>query len=297
MSEAVHLIDASIYVFRAWFALPPRWTSASGMPSHAVVGFAGFLAELLAHAPQGRFFAAFDESLGTCFRHQIYPGYKQRRALPDEALAFQLQSCRELTRLLGICDAASPLYEADDLLASAAVHARAAGLRCLVLSRDKDLGQLLQCAGDALWDFPRGEVQDRDAWTVRHGIRPAQLAARLALTGDPIDDIPGVPGIGERTAVSLLQEYADIEDILADLPAIAVSPRRGARRTAAALLEHAQSLRVGRRLTALAEDALPEAPCFSRAAVDAQRLEDFGLRLGFDERLRLRLRRVGGVSA
>lgn len=290
MRPAVHLLDASIYIFRAWFAVPPTWVSSSGMPTNAVVGFAGFLAGLIAHDPRGRFLAAFDESLGSCFRHRIHPGYKQRRALPDPALAFQLSACRELAEVLGISCVASPRYEADDLLASAARHARAAAHRCVVLSRDKDLGQLLAEEDDVLWDFPKGAPQDRAAWQACHGIRPEQLAARLAMTGDSIDDIPGVPGIGERTAVALLARYEDIEDILRDLPGIAASGQRGAVRIVAALQAHAAQLRMARQLTALAEDALVEAPRFDRAEVDVDRLDALGGSLGFSERLRQRLR-------
>lgn len=292
MRPAVHLIDASIYIFRAWFALPPVRVSVSGMPTHAVEGFAGFLAGLIEHAPTGGFLAAFDESLGTCFRHSIHPGYKQRRVLPDAGLAFQFSACRDIAQALGITSVASPLHEADDLLASAACHARASGHRCVVLSRDKDLGQLLVGADDVLWDFPKGEPQDRAAWSAQTGIRPEQLPARLALTGDSIDDIPGVPGIGERTAAALLAEYDDVEDILGDLRGIAASGRRGAARIADALRTHAPRLRMARQLTALAEDALPEAPCFGRAPVDGSRLDALCRNLGFSPRTRQRLQRL-----
>ena len=297
MRPTVHLIDASIYIFRAWFAIPPGAVSATGMPTHAVAGFAGSLAAMIEQSREGKFLAAFDESLGTCFRHAIHPGYKQRRALPDPELAFQLSACRELAEALGISCVASPRYEADDLLASAARYARASGHRCVVLSRDKDLGQLLCVADDVLWDFPKAEPQDRAGWMALQGIRPEQLAARLALTGDSIDDIPGVPGIGERTAVSLLGQYEDVENILADLPGIAASGRRGAARIAASLDAHAPQLRMARQLTQLAEDALLAPPQFHRAAVDPGRLDSLGRHLGFGERLRQRLHRLTEGSA
>ena len=292
MRPSVHLVDASIYIFKAWFALPPSWVSAEGMPTHAVVGFAGFLAGLLEHDPSAGILAAFDESLGTCFRHEIHPGYKQSRALPDDTLAFQLSACRELAETLGITCVASPRFEADDLLASAAAHARASGNRCVLISRDKDLGQLLEREDDVLQDFPSGEAFVREVWTARHGIRPEQLPARLAMTGDPIDDIPGVPGIGRLTANSLLADHDDIEDILADLDGIAGSGRRGAARIASALRVHEAQVRMARRLTALATDALAEPPRFARGAVERARLDSLAQRLGFGERLRHRLLRV-----
>lgn len=292
MSQPVYLVDASIYIFRAYFALTGPWVSKSGLPTNAVVGFAGFLANLLERYPGGGFFAAFDESLGTCFRHAIHPGYKQRRALPDPALAFQLSACRELAETLGVPCAASPRYEADDLLASAARHARAEGRACVVLSRDKDLGQLLHGEDDVLWDFPGGEPLHRAGWRARHGIRPEQLPARLALTGDPVDDIPGVPGIGEKTANSLLSDHEDVEDILADLPGIARSGRRGAARIAAQLEANREGLRMARRLTSLASDALPAAPRFSRSPVDGDRLDALLRSLGLGERLMKRVMQV-----
>lgn len=292
MRPAVHLVDASIYIFKAWFALPPDRVSAAGVPTHAVTGFAGFLAGLLEHDPSAGILAAFDESLGTCFRHEIHPGYKQSRALPDETLAFQLSACRELAETLGIACAASSRFEADDLLASAAAHARAAGRRCVIISRDKDLGQLLVHEDDVLQDFPSGEAFVRAAWIARHGIRPEQLPARLALTGDPVDDVPGVPGIGLRTANSLLADHEDIEDILGDLEGIAVSGRRGAARIASALRVHEAQVRMARRLTALATDALVEPPRFVRGAVERERLDSLAHKMGFGERLRHRLLRL-----
>lgn len=296
MRQTVYLLDASIYIFRAYFALRGDWQARNGLPTHALIGYAGFLARLLADRPPC-IVAAFDESLGSCFRHAIHPGYKARRALPDEALAFQLNACRELTRLLGITDLASPEFEADDLLASAAWHAHAAGLACTVLSRDKDLGQLLAHADDRLWDFPDGEPLDPAAWTAHHGIRPQQLPELLALTGDAIDDIPGVPGIGRRTAQALLAEYPDAESVLVAAPAIAASGLRGASRIAALLQQHQHTVRLARRLTGLREDALAHSPRFAREPVDAHALGEFAREHGLGERLTTRLQRAVEAAA
>lgn len=297
MSRRVVLVDASIYVFRAFFAVPPRWQSRSGMPTHAVAGFASFLADLLLAEPDSAFFVAFDESLGSGWRHRIHPGYKQRRVLPDAELAFQLDACREITRRIGLREAASTEFEADDLLASAAVHARASGLDCTVMSRDKDLGQLLVGPGDRLCESPGTAGVDRSAWRAVHGIRPEQLPARLALTGDPIDDIPGVPGIGVKTAIWLLGMHEDVEEILADLPGVAASGRRGAARVAENLASHAEGLRLARRLTGLREDAFDRPPLFPRQPVDPLELEEYCGELGFAERQRARLLRALASAA
>ena len=285
----VFLIDASIYVFRAWFAVQGDFRAHNGLPTNAVVGFAGFLARLLA-AEQPRYVvAAFDESLGTGFRHRIHPGYKSSRALPDEALAYQLDACRELTRLVGIEDLASPEFEADDLIASAAHHARERHMSCTVLSRDKDLGQVLSQHDDRLWDFPDGDALDTAAWTARNGIRPAQVPDLLALTGDAIDDIPGVPGIGRQTALWLLASHADAASVLANTAAIATCGRRGARRIAGLLEQHAETVRLARRLTGLRPDALHAAPRFERASVDTSALQAFFERNGLGRPLLARL--------
>jgi 5'-3' exonuclease len=293
----VYLLDASIYIFRAYFAVRGDWQAANGLPTNAVAGYAGFLARLLAQARPARVVTAFDESLGSGFRHAIHPGYKASRALPDEALAFQLESCRRLTRLLGIDDLASAEFEADDLIASAAHHARAAGIACTVLSRDKDLGQVLCGAEDAWWDFPDEAPLSIAQWSERNGIRPQQVPELLALTGDAIDDIPGVPGIGRRTALDLLAEYADVEAVLANTAAIAASTRRGAARTARLLDAHADTVRLARRLTGLRTDALPAAPRFERAVVDADALAGCVRELGLGERLLARLLPAAGKAA
>ncbi|MEZ5567372.1 MAG: hypothetical protein R3E54_03355 [Halioglobus sp.] len=113
------LIDASIYIFRAWFSLPDRWHSPCGQPLQAVYGYAGFLADFLRQtASPDCCAAASDESLHSNYRNDIYPGYKSSRELPDEALAFQLAACRELTALLGIPSFGGDRYEADDYLQS-----------------------------------------------------------------------------------------------------------------------------------------------------------------------------------
>lgn len=290
-----YLIDASIYIFRGYFSLPERWHARNGFATHAVRGYASFLLDLLEREQPLRVLAAFDESLGGCFRNEIYPDYKNRRVLPDEALAFQLDACREFTRLLGIGSVASKRYEADDLLAAAAIRARVLGLNSVVLSRDKDLGQLLQADGDLLWDYPAGEAIGREAYRARHGIRPEQVPDLLALTGDAIDDIPGVPGIGIKTATALLQDYPDIEAMLGATGEIAASGRRGAARTAAALEAHATQIRMAYRLTCLCRELDGEAalPAFEREAPDVSALVAFVEEHGLDAGFRARVQGVG----
>ena len=123
-----------------------------------------------------------------------------------------------------------------------------------MISSDKDLGQVLRGADDRLWDFPAAAPLDRATYRARHGIAPEQVPDLLALCGDPVDDVPGVPGIGVKTAVALLQRHPDVHALLGALDAIAASSLRGAARIARLLEAHGEQILMARRLTALAED-------------------------------------------
>ena len=288
--QAHYLLDASIYIFRAYFAPARETQAANGLPTHAVHGYANFLCDFLRRAAPKHALAAFDESLGSCFRNEIHPGYKRSRALPDAALAFQLQACRELTDLLGIASVASARFEADDLIASAARAARGQGGCAVVVSRDKDLGQVLRGADDRLWDFPAAAPLDRATYRARHGIEPEQVPDLLALCGDPVDDVPGVPGIGVKTAVALLQRHPDVHALLGALEAVAASSLRGAARLARLLEAHGEQILMARRLTALADDAFAGAvPATARRPPRREALAEFARFHGLGERLGARL--------
>ncbi|MEE8057293.1 MAG: PIN domain-containing protein [Pseudomonadales bacterium] len=128
MTQPVYLIDASIYIFRAWFAIPDGWYSPEGYSVNALYGYTQLLLKFLQIVRPTRVAAAYDESLGSCFRNEIYPDYKSSRALPDEALAFQLAACKSLTEIMGITSLASVRYEADDIIATLASRAQQRGL-------------------------------------------------------------------------------------------------------------------------------------------------------------------------
>ncbi len=251
MTEPVYLVDASIYIFRAYFSLPDRWHAPNGYAVNALYGYVQFWLQLLQQTRPQRIAAAYDESLGSCFRNAIHPGYKVSRVLPDEALAFQLAACRHFTEILGVVSPASERYEADDILATLAAGARRQRAPVIVVSRDKDLGQLLQGPADRLWDFAADQWLDRDGLGARFGVAPEQLADYLALVGDSIDDVPGVPGIGGKTAAALLQRYGDIDTLLASLASLAVSDLRGAGKLAARLDEYRDQIALSRQLVTL----------------------------------------------
>ena len=141
--------------------MPDRWTTLDGQPLNAVYGYTAFLLDFLQQTPQQRYCAAaFDESLGSCFRNDIYADYKSSRELPDEALAFQLQACRQVTELLGIRCYSGPRYEADDYLATLGALFGQCDIAVTVITRDKDLGQLLVVAEDRWYDFAGDIVLD-----------------------------------------------------------------------------------------------------------------------------------------
>lgn len=248
---ATFLVDASVYIFRYYFALPPNWQSRDGYDTEAVYGFSNFLLDLLARRP-ARIACAFDESLGSCFRNDIYPDYKCSRALPDEALAYQLAACREMAEVLGIASFASHRFEADDILATLTRVCR--GHRPIVVSRDKDLGQLLDRGAASLWDFAADRHSDSAAIRQKFGVRPRQIADYLALVGDTSDDIPGVPGIGAKTAAALLAEFDSVEALLETPERVAQLKLRGARGLAAKLAEYAGQIALAKRLASLVED-------------------------------------------
>ncbi|MFA0811780.1 5'-3' exonuclease [Microbulbifer epialgicus] len=246
-----YLIDASVYIFRYYFALPPNWESRSGYSTEAVYGFTNFLLDMLARDPR-HIACAFDESLGSCFRNELYPDYKCSRAMPDEALAFQLAACREMSEALGIASFSSERYEADDILATLTRKLRRH--KPIVVSRDKDLGQLLARGASSLWDFAADRHMDSEALEQKFGVKPAQIADYLALVGDSRDDIPGIPGVGPKTAARLLEAFEGIEMLLVQLEQVASLPIRGAKGLAQRLQEFEEQLRMAKRLTSLEEN-------------------------------------------
>ncbi len=258
MQQRAWLLDASIYIFRAWFSMPDRWYTDEGMPLNAIYGYASFLQELLASKRPGvNLAAAFDESLGSCFRNDIYPDYKSSRELPDEALAFQLQACRSITELAGIPCFSGPRFEADDYLATLSRLSHEQDIPVTVVTRDKDLGQLLLTQDDEWWDFAGKQTLNIDGFVQRFGVRPEQFADYLALVGDSVDDIPGVPGVGPKTAAVLLQAMQNLQQIRDNLGSIAELNIRGAASLGVKLEQHWEQVEVSRALAQL-EFCIPE---------------------------------------
>lgn len=288
-APSLHLLDASIYVFRAWFSLPTSLNDADGWPSNAVHGFTRTLLDLLESERPRHIAVAFDEALEGSFRNRLYPPYKANREPAPEELKRQFAHCKAVCEALGLAVLADAGFEADDLIGSAQRAGRAHGLRAVVVSADKDLSQLLTGPGDEQYDFGRqrwgaGGVRER------HGVRPEQIADYLALAGDASDNIPGVPGIGSRTAAVLLSHFGSLDALLARSGEVATMRLRGAPRLARVLAEHADAARVYRTLTTIACDAPLQAPApFVRRAGDPTAITRLAAHLRFGPETRRRL--------
>ena len=253
MMKTCFLVDASIYIFRYYFSLPDAWNASNGRPTSAVYGFALWLLKLLKNENPSYIAVCFDESLSTCFRNKIYPEYKINRLLPDEDLAFQLLACQELTRLLGVSTFASKKFEADDLIAT--LCAKKPDYKHFVLTRDKDLGQLVSDKV-YLWDYPNGDLVDKDKVKKAHGIVAQYIPDFLAIVGDPIDNVPGVPGIGKKTAAALINHFGDWQNIKSSVDDIAHLPLRGASSVREKIMQFQNQVDMSIRLTRLRRDAL-----------------------------------------
>ncbi|KAB8164381.1 exodeoxyribonuclease IX [Lysobacter maris] len=293
----LYLVDASLYVFRAWHSMPDEFSDSEGWPTNAVHGFARFLAELLERTRPAHIAIAFDEALDSCFRNRIYPAYKANREPAPETLKRQFAHCRTLCGALGLDVLSHDQYEADDLIGSAAHAARGDGFRAVIVSADKDLSQLLG-DGDEQWDYARNQRWGAAGVPARHGVEARQIADYLALTGDSIDNIPGVPGIGAKTAAALLGHFDTLDALLERIDEVPFLRIRGAASTAKKLREHREQALLCRQLTTIALDAPLNGarPQFARGSGDAATLLALCESLRFGPLTRRRLHEAAGLD-
>jgi 5'-3' exonuclease len=254
MSRPVlYLVDALPYVFRAYFAIRAM-SSPQGHPVQAVYGFSAFLLRLLRDEPLTHLAVAFDESLTSSFRNTFFPAYKANRDLPPPELAQQLSYCQAVARALGMPVLVDHQYEADDLIGTLAQQARQHCQEVVLVSNDKDLMQLV-APGVTFYDFARQRRFDAAGVLAHMGVRPEQIPDFLALQGDSVDNIPGVPGIGSKTAVALLQAFPSLEALYDDLPRVETLPLRGVRALRQKLAGGRDSAFLSKRLATIALDA------------------------------------------
>lgn len=250
--DHLYLVDGSGYLFRAYHALPPLTRKSDGLPTGAVSGYCNMLWKLLEDmkGPDAPTHLAviFDAGSKT-FRNDIYDQYKANRPPPPEDLVPQFPLVRDATRAFGVACVEMPGYEADDLIATYARLAREAGAHCTIISSDKDLMQLI-CDDVSLLDTMKNKrIGDAEVHE-KFGVAPNKVVDVQALAGDSIDNVPGVPGIGIKTAAELINTYGDLETLLARASEIKQQKRREN------LIAHAEAARISMRLVTL-DDHVP----------------------------------------
>lgn len=245
----VLLIDGSYAIFRAYYSIRGM-RAADGMPTGAIYGLIRQLTALCERFAPDRVLCAFDEN-DTGFRSEIDPTYKANRGETPEDLAKQWPIARDLVDALGIRTFAHPHWEADDIIATLAARAVAAGMDVVVSSADKDLGQLVRDGQPSVvqHDPVKDLVLDATAVQERWGVPPEQVPAVQALVGDSVDNVRGVKGIGHKTAAALIAEHGSIEALYGALDAVS-RPR-----TRALLEAGRDEAELALRLVTLAADA------------------------------------------
>ena len=293
----LYLVDASIYVFRAWHSMPDEFHDADGWPTNAVHGFARFLLELLEQERPRHIAIAFDEALDSCFRNRLYPAYKANRDPAPDELKRQFTHCKALCAALGLNVLAHGEYEADDLIGSALHVARPRGFRGVIVSADKDMSQLL-AEHDEQWDFARGQRWGMPGVKARHGVEAHQIADYLALTGDAVDNIPGVTGIGAKSAAILLAHFGSLDTLLTRIDEVTFLRLRGAAQMAVRLREQREQALLWRQLATISLDAPIDSiePDHQRSSPDADMLNALSDALRFGPMTRRRLRQAAGLE-
>lgn len=289
----IYLVDASIYIFRAWFSLPDSIRDKKGRPVNAVYGYVNFLCQLLEQRSPIYIAVAFDESLKSSFRNKIYPGYKANREPAPAELKRQFGLCRDITRLLGIAEYASKTHEADDIIGTISQRLRRNEFRSIIVSGDKDLAQLVR-PGDHYWDFARDIIHSYKDVRGNFGVHPEAIIDLLALAGDSVDNIPGVPGIGIKTAISLLDKYKDMKTLYAKLDSLPGSGLRGANRLYDLLENNREQAFLSQRLAKIDCNAPVQTGIrrVKRQQADMDALQTWFTRQGFGQRLYKRVEAV-----
>ena len=268
MSKRLMLVDGSGYIFRAYHALPSL-TRSDGTPVGAVRGFSSMLLRLVDDHPDDDIAVIFDAS-GNTFRNNIYDLYKANREAPPEDLRPQFSLVRDATRAFNLPCVEQLGYEADDLIATYAIQAVSRGQDVIVVSSDKDLMQLIQ-PGIGLWDPMKQKALGADECFEKFGVQPDKVIDVQSLAGDSVDNVPGVPGIGVKTAALLINEYGDLDTLLARAGEIKQNKRREN------LIEFADQARISRELVTLKTNVPLDVPLTDLAHPqrDLDKLRDF----------------------
>ena len=263
MTDTLLLVDAYSMIYRAFFAIRSL-TGPQGQPVNAIYGFTKMLRKLLAEHRPTHCAVIFD--LGAPRKRlTVLPSYKQQRPPTPPDLDSQLPAIRDVLSALRVATVEIDGEEADDIIATLATHGKRDGLRVLIASSDKDFAQLVAPGIELLRpNSDQDTAFDAAAVESRYGVRPDQIVDLLSLVGDSVDNIPGVPGVGEKTAAELLQRYENIDNLLAHAQELSRPKLRDA------LLTGADRLRMNRALIAL-DTNLPLPVAISDLKVQAPR--------------------------
>ncbi|MBT5308568.1 MAG: DNA polymerase I, partial [Rhodospirillaceae bacterium] len=248
----VFLIDGSGFLFRAYYGIKQRMTRADGTLVNAVHGFSTMLMKMIDDTDADHIAVIFDSARKT-FRNDIYPEYKAHRPPPPDDLIPQFELVREATRAFNVACVDMPGFEADDLIATYAAMAKKEGAEVTVVSSDKDLMQLVDDKV-TMFDAMKNREIGPDQVMEKFGVGPDRVIEVQALAGDSSDNVPGVPGIGIKTAAQLINEYGDMEGVLAHAEEIKQPKRRQS------LIDHAEDARVSKELVTLKQDVPVEVP-------------------------------------
>ena len=243
----LHLIDGSAFIFRAYHALPPLTRKSDGLPVGAVAGFCNMLQRYVESntGPEAPTHVAviFDHS-GKTFRNDMYDKYKANRPPTPEDLIPQFPLTREATRAFNVACKEVEGFEADDIIATLACRARDAGGSCTIISSDKDMMQLIG-GGVVMLDAMKNKIIDREGVVEKFGVYPERVVDVQALAGDSVDNVPGAPGIGIKTAALLINEYGSLEELLGRASEIKQPKRRES------LLDNRAQIEMSKRLVQL----------------------------------------------
>ncbi len=249
-NDHLYLVDGSSYIFRAYHALPPLTRKSDGLPVGAVSGFCNMLLKLMeemdAQTSPSHLAVIFDAS-GTTFRNEIFSDYKANRGETPEDLIPQFPLVREAVKAFGVPSIELQDYEADDLIAAYADAASAQGAQVTIVSSDKDLMQLVNERVDMLDTMKDRQIGPEEVFE-KFGVGPERVIDVQSLAGDSVDNIPGVPGIGVKTAALLINEFGDLDTLLARAEEIKQNKRREN------LIEFADQARLSRELVTLKKD-------------------------------------------
>jgi DNA polymerase-1 len=291
-SPLVHLFDGHVYIFRAYHSLPPMQAS-DGTPCNAAYGFANTLIRYASEEDPSHVGVCFDAAM-TSFRNEVEPEYKAQRGETPDDLEPQFELCHEISIALGFATYEVDNYEADDLLGTISGEVIRRRGRARIVTTDKDLCQLVREDDRVVvYDLAKDKIYDADGVREKFGVSPSQIPDYLGLVGDTIDNLPGVPGVGAKSAAALLQVFESIEAIPDDFEQWSNVEVRGARRLAERIAEHrARALKTKDLATVLLKvpGVTPGLGELAYRGADRERTEELFERLGWN-RIRDRIPR------